>query len=139
MADYDAIIVGAGHNGLAAAAILAKEGLKVLVLEKQRYVGGMAGTTEYFKGFKHNVGAWALMVSTRSINKALELEEHGFEVIDPPISFCTFGEPGDTPYIYYNDPARLEKHLREDHGCLLPHRINFETISSQTRAIHKVK
>ncbi|MBW1900491.1 MAG: NAD(P)/FAD-dependent oxidoreductase [Deltaproteobacteria bacterium] len=116
MADYDAIIVGAGHNGLAAAAVLAKEGLKVLVLEKQRYVGGMAGTTEYFKGFKHNVGAWALMVSTRSINKALELEEHGFEVIDPPISFCTFGEPGDTPYIYYNDPARLEKHLREDHG-----------------------
>ena len=42
------------------------------------------------------------------ITEALDLEEHGFEVIDPPISFCTFGEPGDTPYIFYNDPAKLE-------------------------------
>ncbi len=53
MADYDAIIVGAGHNGLAAAAILAKQRLKVLVLEKNRYVGGMASTVEYLKGYKH--------------------------------------------------------------------------------------
>ncbi len=57
MSDYDAIVVGAGHNGLAADAVLAKANLRVLVLEKQRYVGGMAGTTEYFKGFRHNVGA----------------------------------------------------------------------------------
>jgi phytoene dehydrogenase-like protein len=48
MADVDAIVIGAGHNGLAAAATLAKENLEVLVLEKQRYVGGMAGTTDYF-------------------------------------------------------------------------------------------
>ena len=40
MADYDAIIVGAGHNGLAAATVLAKEGLKVLVLEKESAIGG---------------------------------------------------------------------------------------------------
>lgn len=116
MADYDAIIVGAGHNGLAAGAVMAKANLKVLVLEKQRYVGGMAGTTEYFEGFRHNVGAWALMVSSSSITDALGLNTYGFEVIDPPTSFCTFAEPGNTPYIFYNDPARLAEHINEDHG-----------------------
>lgn len=42
MADFDVIVVGAGHNGLAAATILAKNGLKVLDLEKNSYVGGIA-------------------------------------------------------------------------------------------------
>ena len=62
MADYDAIVVGAGHNGLSAATTLAKEGLKVLTVEKNSYVGGMATTRELFKGFKHNVGAWLLLI-----------------------------------------------------------------------------
>ena len=48
MADYDVIVIGAGHNGLAAAIILVREGLKVLSLEKNKYVGGMASTVEYF-------------------------------------------------------------------------------------------
>jgi phytoene dehydrogenase-like protein len=116
MADVDAIVIGAGHNGLAAAATLAKENLEVLVLEKQRYVGGMAGTTEYFKGYKHNVGAWALMVSSRSIIESLALEDYGFATIDPPTSFCTFGDPGNTPYIFHNEPSKLAAHLQEDHG-----------------------
>ena len=43
MRDADVIVIGAGHNGLAAAATLAKQGKKVLVLEKNGYVGGMTG------------------------------------------------------------------------------------------------
>ena len=46
MQDPDVIVVGAGHNGLAASAMLAKRGLRVLCLEKNRYVGGMAGTRD---------------------------------------------------------------------------------------------
>lgn len=116
MTEVGAIVIGAGHNGMSAAATLAKQGLKVLVLEKQRYVGGMAGTTEYFKGYKHKVGAWALMVSSRSIIETLELEKHGFSAIDLPTSLCAFGDPGNTPYVLYNDPAKLAAHLRHDHG-----------------------
>ena len=80
--DYDAIVVGAEHNGLAAATILAKEGLKVLNLEKNKYVGGMASTIEYFKGFKHDVGASVLFPLSERIVEDLELEKYGLKVID---------------------------------------------------------
>jgi phytoene dehydrogenase-like protein len=116
MADYNVIVVGAGHNGLAAATVLAKEGLKVLSVEKQRYVGGMAGTTEYFKGFKHNIGAWALMAHRKELMDAFGMNRYGLEVIDPPISFHTIGDPPDAPYILYNDQNKLMEHLQRDHG-----------------------
>ena len=55
--DYDVIVVGAGHNGLAATALLAKRGFRVLCLEKNAYVGGMAGTREILSGCRNDVGA----------------------------------------------------------------------------------
>jgi hypothetical protein len=53
--DYDAIVIGAGHNGLAATALLAKRGLRVLCLEKIGYLGGMAGTREILTGCRNGV------------------------------------------------------------------------------------
>ena len=52
MPNYDAIIIGAGHNGLVTAAYLAKAGKKVLVLERRPIVGGIAVTEEILPGFK---------------------------------------------------------------------------------------
>ena len=60
--DFDAIVIGAGHNGLTAATVLARNGLSVLCVEKNNWPGGMAATKELFKGFKHNVGAWGMLV-----------------------------------------------------------------------------
>ena len=57
MATYDAIIIGAGHNGLVTAAYLAKAGNKVLVLERRSMVGGIAVTEEIFPGFKFSTCA----------------------------------------------------------------------------------
>ena len=54
---FDAIVIGAGHNGLVAAAYLARAGLKTLVLERRRTVGGSAATEEIFPGFHANTGA----------------------------------------------------------------------------------
>ena len=57
MATYDAIVVGAGHNGLVTAAYLARAGKKVLVLERRATVGGIAATEEIFSGFKYSTCA----------------------------------------------------------------------------------
>ena len=116
MADYDVVIVGAGHNGLTAGIELSRAGKKVLILEKTEGPGGMAATRELFPGFKHSVGAWALLVFREEILKYLELDQEGFEVIRPESSYTVFGEEGDAPFIGYSDPIDLANHLVEDHG-----------------------
>jgi phytoene dehydrogenase-like protein len=116
MSDYDVIIVGAGHNGLTAAVELSRAGKKVLVLEKTALPGGMACTKEIFPGFKHSVGAWAMIVLKEKMVKYLELEKEGFELIRPESSYTVFGDEGDTPFIGYCDPMEMANHMVEDHG-----------------------
>ena len=116
MADYDAIIVGAGHNGLAAAAVLAKQRLKVLVLEKNKYVGGMASTVEHLKGYKHDVAASVLFPLSDKVVEDLELKTHGLDVIETPVMSCSFGVTGENPVILYSDPMKLAEHMQRDHG-----------------------
>ena len=64
---YDAIIVGAGHNGLVCATYLAKEGKKVLVLEKRHIVGGAAVTEELVKGYKQSRCSYVLSLLRRKV------------------------------------------------------------------------
>jgi phytoene dehydrogenase-like protein len=116
MADYDAIVVGAGHNGLTAATVLAKNGLSVLCLEKNNWVGGQASTRELFDGFKHNVGAWALLIFRAEMVKRLELEKYGLELVRPRSSYCVIGAPEDKPFIGYTDTTEMMEHLANDHG-----------------------
>ncbi|MGO8848335.1 FAD-dependent oxidoreductase, partial [Mycobacterium sp.] len=110
MADYDAIIIGAGHNGLVAANVLAKNGAKVLVLERANFLGGMAATRELFDGYKHSVGAWAVLIWRKEMTERLELTKWGFELMDQWTSTCTFGAAGDTPFVMYNDLERMARH-----------------------------
>jgi len=116
MSDYDAIIIGAGHNGLVAANVLAKSGAKVLVLERAHFLGGMAATRELFDGYKHSVGAWAVLIWRQEMTERLELTKWGFELMNQWTSTCTFGAPEDTPFVMYNDLERMGRHLLEDHG-----------------------
>ncbi len=116
MADCDAIVIGGGHNGLAAATTLAREGLKVVCLEKTNFPGGMAATKELFKGFKHNVGAWALLVFRNEMIERLGLEQYGLEFIRPRTSYCVFGAPEDPCFIGYNNENEMAEHLMTDHG-----------------------
>jgi phytoene dehydrogenase-like protein len=116
MVDYDAIVVGAGHNGLTAATVLAREGAKVLCLEKTNWPGGQAATKELFKGFKHNVGAWGLLVFRDEMIQRLGLESYGLELIRPRSSYCVFGAPEDACFIGYSDVGEMTEHLMRDHG-----------------------
>jgi phytoene dehydrogenase-like protein len=103
----DVIIVGAGHNGLAAGALLAKRGLRVLQLEKNRYVGGMAGTREILAGCRNDVGASLLFPLARGLAEELELERYGVELLDLPIMSCSLAAPGDPPLVFYANPLRM--------------------------------
>jgi len=87
VANYDAIIIGAGHNGLVTAAYLAKAGKKVLVLERRPIVGGIAVTEEIFPGFKFAACAHLAGMFSVKIVADLDLKKHGLEILalDPLI------------------------------------------------------
>jgi phytoene dehydrogenase-like protein len=84
---YDAIIVGGGHNGLTAAAYLAKAGRKVLVLEARPRVGGAAVTEEHYPGFKYTVCSYVVSLLRPWIVRDLELSKHGLQLIPLEASF----------------------------------------------------
>ena len=83
---YDIIVIGAGHNGLTSAAWLAKAGRKVLVLERRETLGGVAATEELIPGFHFNIGAPDAGMLLPSIIDSLDLQQHGLEFIDNPVS-----------------------------------------------------
>ena len=78
---YDAIIIGGGHNGLVAAAYLARAGRKVLVLERRHVVGGAAVTEEIFPGFKFSVFSYVVSLLRPEIIRDLELPRHGLQIL----------------------------------------------------------
>ncbi len=116
MSDYDAIVIGAGHNGLAAAAVLAKAGLKVLTLEKNSYVGGMAATVELFEGFKHDIGGGTLCPLSERIIQDLEMENYGLEFLETPVMSTNLSELGENAFIMYTDETKTSEHILRDHG-----------------------
>ncbi len=85
---YDAIVIGAGHNGLVCAAYLARAGQKVLVLERRDVLGGCCITEEVWPGFKVSTAAYVSSLLRPEIIRDLELKRHGFEMLPrSPSSF----------------------------------------------------
>src|SRR3954469_13851018 len=78
---YNAIIIGGGHNGLTAAAYLARAGRKVLVLERRHLVGGAAVTEEVYPGFKYSVCSYVVSLLRPEIIRELDLPRHGLEIL----------------------------------------------------------
>ena len=78
---HDAIIIGAGHNGLTCAYYLAKKGLKVAVLERATTVGGAAVTDEFLPGFRNSAAAYTVSLLNPKVIRDMELERHGLKVV----------------------------------------------------------
>ena len=73
--DYDAVIVGGGHNGLTAAAYLAKAGRSVLVLERDDHVGGAAVSAQAFEGVDARLDRYADLVSLPPQRRAVNRDD----------------------------------------------------------------
>ena len=85
---FDVIVIGGGHNGLVAAAYLARAGRKVLVLESRSQLGGCCVTEELWPGYRVSTAAYLSSLLSGKVVKELELERFGYQVIRkiPPSS-----------------------------------------------------
>ena len=110
MSGYDAIVIGAGHNGLTNAAYLAKAGLNVVVLEKNDYIGGAAVSRELQKGWTYSNCSYVCSMMRQAIHRDLDLARHGLLIV-PYLGTVNFGD-GDERLIHYHDEEAAHHELK---------------------------
>src|SRR4051794_20630590 len=100
---HDAIVVGGGHNGLTAAAYLARAGLDVCVLERRDVLGGACVTEELWPGYRVSRASYVVSMLQPKVVAELRLPEHGYDPIplDPP--YATIA--ARTPVFFHDDDA----------------------------------
>jgi phytoene dehydrogenase-like protein len=119
-ATYDAIVIGAGLNGLVAAAYLAKAGQRVLVLERRDVIGGTVTTEEVFPGYRFDTCRNDVGWLSPHIAKDLKLKRHGLEMVDVDASVFAPHPSGDRNdyLLLHHDPQRsaalIRKHSASD-------------------------
>ncbi len=108
---YDAIVIGAGHNGLTCAAYLARAGRKVLVLEKRYVIGGATVTEEIYKGFKYSVCSYVVSLLRPEVTRELELAKHGLQI--HPVNSTFMSNDDGPPLITWPDEAKTRNEFRK--------------------------
>jgi phytoene dehydrogenase-like protein len=103
-ASYDAIVVGGGHNGLTAAAYLARAGLRVIVCERRPVLGGACVTEELWPGVRVSRASYVVSMLQPKVVDDLRLREFGYRAVplDPAYAALT----AEGPIFFHNDPAR---------------------------------
>ena len=109
-AQYSAIIVGGGHNGLVAANYLARKGNSVLVLERRDFIGGACITEELFPGFRVSSCSYICHMLQEKVINDLELRKHGLEIYEmDPVSFSPL--PGGEHILRWHDDERTAESI----------------------------
>jgi phytoene dehydrogenase-like protein len=139
MNNFDAIIVGGGHNGLIASAYLQKAGLRTLVLERRPFVGGCAATEyDILPGYKVDTAAFAMGNLHPGVEEDLRLGSYGLSYVEwDPLSFTPF-QDGKYLFIYQN-VGKTQKEFRkfsEKDARAYPKYLEF--ISLFAKAIEKI-
>ncbi|MCP9271500.1 phytoene desaturase family protein [Mycolicibacterium arenosum] len=115
MTDFDAIVIGAGHNGLTAAALLQKAGMRTLCLDSKLYAGGMASTVELFDGYRFEIAGSVQIPTSAKVSRELGLDQ--LPTVELDVMSVSLRGVGDEPLIYYTDPIKLMTHINEVHGA----------------------
>ena len=109
MKTYDAIVVGAGHNGLTNAAFLAKAGLDVVCVEKNDYIGGASVSRNLHEDWIYSNCSYVCSLLRPEIYRSLELHKHGLQVT-PYGGSVQFMQNGDY-YGSYHDPEAAYREM----------------------------
>ena len=109
VADYDAIVIGAGHNGLTAAAVMARGGMRVLCVEKNHFIGGMSSSTELVRGYKFELAGSVQFPIPNAIFDDLGFDECA--IYEPEVQSASIGSSGEPPILLYSNPEQLLAHL----------------------------
>ncbi|HET6160643.1 MAG TPA: NAD(P)/FAD-dependent oxidoreductase [Dongiaceae bacterium] len=110
MPTLDAVIIGAGHNGMVCATYLAKAGLKVTALERRSVVGGPVVTEEVWPGYRISVAAFWMSLLQPKIMMDLDLGKHGIEVLETPPGFQPFAD--GSSIVFWPDTQRMVDEIR---------------------------
>jgi phytoene dehydrogenase-like protein len=113
---YDAIVIGAGHNGITNAAYLAKAGLRVLLVEKNPFIGGATVSLELHRGWMYSNCSYVCSLLRPEIYRSLELARYGLQVV-PYGGSVTLARNGDLLGRYIDaDVSRREiaRHSERD-------------------------
>ena len=116
MKHYDAIVIGAGHNGLTNAAYLAKAGLNVVVVEKNDYIGGAAVSRELHEGWTYSNCSYVCSLMRQAIHRDLDLSRHGL-ILVPYLGSVNYDDAGNTLIAYNSEEAaylELKRHSKHD-------------------------
>jgi phytoene dehydrogenase-like protein len=133
---YDAIVIGAGHNGLTAAAYLGRAGLSTLVLERRAVVGGAAVTEEFHPGYRNSIASYTLSLLRPEIIRDLELKRHGLETIAYRGSLDIFSD-GRTLLFDGNethDRAQVARYSNRDYEAMGRLRSQLQRVGDVVRA-----
>ena len=109
---YDAIVVGAGHNGLVTAGYLAKAGLRTLVIERRSRAGGLLATEEVAPGVRAPVAADGVGGLRAAVVRELGLTSYGLSTIEPDVAAFAPSADGEGLTLW-RDPTRTATELRQ--------------------------
>ena len=136
MKKYDAIVIGAGHNGIANGAYLAKAGLKVLMVEKNPFIGGATVSLELHKGWMYSNCSYVCSLLRPEVYRSLNLAKYGLQIV-PYGGSATIAQNGDILGSYVDDDvARREiaRHSKRDSDAVVRY---HRDIMRQCRFIRK--